>query len=131
MKLLSCLVLILISSLLNSPAQTNDPSGAPPTSAEMLTNAAAMKVLLEAARVKATNLLEWAKRDFERMGTWRYRVITFKPNEASDEHVEGRMNELGREGWECFWVRERGTDLTMFFRKAEKSTISEALKYRP
>jgi hypothetical protein len=128
MKTVARFIWLLACVLFASPlrGQTNDMS-LPGTE----TNALPMKALIEAAKVKATNIYEWAKKDFERIGTWKYRVVTFKAAGTADADIEARLNELGKEGWECFWVRGRGDDLTFFLKKAEKSTITEALKYKP
>jgi hypothetical protein len=128
MKTLSYFAWFLGCLLFTSPllGQTND-TPLPGTG----TNGLPMKALIETAKVKATNIIEWAKKDFERIGAWKYKVVTFKAAGASDTDIEAKLNDLGKEGWECFWVRGRGDDMTFFLKKAEKSTITEAFKYRP
>lgn len=111
--------------------QTNDPPPVPPASSGAVTNAGTMKALLDTAKVKATNWIEWARKDIDRIGAWKYKVVVCKGAEVDHAAVEARLNELGKEGWECFWVREKREEITFYLKKAERSTITEALKYRP
>ena len=51
------------------------------------------------------DMLERAKAEIKRIGTWEYRVMTLSASQ--DTTLEQRLNELGRERWECH-VTPRG-----------------------
>ena len=53
------------------------------------------------------DVIERAKKEINRIGTWEYRVITF--SETQDTMLENRLNELGKERWECH-VAPHGQD---------------------
>lgn len=44
-------------------------------------------------------VIERARNEIKRISTWEYRVITL--NASQDTTLEKRLNELGRERWEC------------------------------
>lgn len=82
----------------------------------------------ESIGATATNAVDWVKQDWARTGTWKYKLATFA---ASDPALEAKLNDLGKEGWECFWVRGGQDTLIMFFKKPDKGVITEALRHRP
>ena len=45
------------------------------------------------------DVLERAKEEIKRVGTWEYRVVTLST--PQDATLQQRLNELGRERWEC------------------------------
>lgn len=52
------------------------------------------------------DVLEWAREDLARVGRWEYRVAVL---EGDPDEVEVRLNEFGRDRWECFALsREKG-----------------------
>lgn len=53
------------------------------------------------------DMFERAKAEIKRIGTWEYRVMTL--NTPQDATLEQRLNELGRERWECH-VTPRGQE---------------------
>jgi len=53
------------------------------------------------------DVLERAKAEIKRIGTWEYRVMTLSA--PQDTTLEQRLNELGRERWECH-VTPRGQE---------------------
>jgi hypothetical protein len=65
--------------------------------------------------------VEWAKEDIGRYGDWEYRVVVI-PEEAG-EALETRLNELGAERWEVFWMERAGADLRLFLKRPAKSYL--------
>lgn len=52
------------------------------------------------------DLLEWAREDLSRIGRWEYRVAVLEGDPAE---VETRLNDHGRDRWECVTLsREKG-----------------------
>jgi hypothetical protein len=52
------------------------------------------------------NVLDWAREDLGRIGQWEYRVVAL---EGKPAEIEARLNEHGRERWECVTLsREKG-----------------------
>jgi len=102
---------------------------------EEATNRRSLKELdaktYDSLSASATNAVDWVKKDWEKIGAWKYKITTFAVSDASDAALESKLNDLGKEGWECFWVRESQAGLTLFFKKPEKGIIAEALKHRP
>jgi hypothetical protein len=102
---------------------------------EEATNRRSLKELAaktyESLGTTATNAVDWLKRDWEKIGAWKYKITTVAVSDTSDAALESKLNDLGKEGWECFWVRQTRGGLTLFFKKPEKGIIAEALKHRP
>jgi hypothetical protein len=82
----------------------------------------------ESLGTTATNAMDWVKKDWDKTGAWDYKLVTVTGPDAA---LESKLNEMGKEGWECFWVRESKDGMTLFLKKAERGVISEALKHRP
>jgi hypothetical protein len=48
-----------------------------------------------------SDVLEWAREDLARGGRWEYKVLEL---DGGREEVESRLNEHGRERWECLSI---------------------------
>ena len=49
---------------------------------------------------QAENTQQWLSDDWKQAGAWEYHVVTF----ISDADIAAKLNELGKERWECFQV---------------------------
>jgi hypothetical protein len=63
----------------------------------------------------AGNAKDWLLDDIASSRRWEYRVVTATEQEPAA--LEKTLNELGREGWQCFFVQPRGTSLTFFMQR--------------
>lgn len=64
---------------------------------------------------------DWVSEDIKKIGAWKYQVLTLT-NAAPDE-IEGRLNELGSDRWECFWVQQDGGQTHFYLKKAGRSYL--------
>jgi len=67
---------------------------------------------------------QWTKEEIERIGDWQYRVVTIE--DASDEELEVRLNQLGDERWEVTWLERFDGKLRVFVKRPVKSIIGSA-----
>ena len=56
----------------------------------------------EAGEDVPKDVMEWAKSDVKKIGTWDYHIVTFTTE--SEERMLEELKRLGGERWECFWV---------------------------
>ena len=76
----------------------------------------------EAGDTTPGDVVDWAKRDIQRIGDWEYRVVTVAT--AGDDVFEKRFNELGRDRWEIFWVeRFQEGNLRLFLKRPARSYL--------
>ena len=85
-----------------------------------------MKQLYEKAKQSgqevSSDIYEWAKEDLESSGDWEYRVEIQSLGDPVT--LEEKLNELGTDRWECFWVfRFEGKDAMLFFKRPRSSLI--------
>ena len=64
---------------------------------------------------------EWAKSDLQRIGDWEYRIVRL--DAGSDVAVLERLNELGAERWEVFWLERDGDWLRVFLKRHSRSYL--------
>lgn len=64
----------------------------------------------------ADDTKQWVQEDFQAMGAWEYKVVVLSD---SPEDIEQKLNELGKNRWECFEVSDR----TFFFKRSRKSYL--------
>ena len=79
--------------------------------------------LKEQGLTTATDTSQWLRDDWKNMGGWEYKVV----NLAGGETMEAKLNELGGQHWECFFVQP-GTDTsaaTFYFKKPSKSFLKD------
>lgn len=60
---------------------------------------------------------EWLLKDLQNIGDWEYKIEEFSSKNHKD--LEIRLNQLGVERWQCFWV-ERVEDKKLFYFKRTK-----------
>jgi hypothetical protein len=72
------------------------------------------------------DILEWAKADVKRIGTWDYKIISFSSD--SDEEILSELQDLGKQRWECFWVETTPDGKRFYMKKAFRSYIQTAGK---
>ena len=109
--------LAVISFFVTSCGQTLD--DAPEQADQALEE---LKRYYEEARKKAPeDPIEWAKDDLERFGDWEYRVVSIPM--GSSKEIEDRLNELGQDRWEVFWVQEITNALQVFLKRPARSYL--------
>lgn len=64
----------------------------------------------------ADDTKQWVQEDFQAMGAWDYKVVVLPD---STEEMEQQLNELGRDRWECFEVKDK----TFFLKRPRKSYL--------
>ena len=83
----------------------------------------AVRELYEKAREAGdhvpTNVVEWAKEDLKNIGAWEYRIEQI--NLQDDKAVEARLNELGAERWEVYWVEKYASGARFHLKKSRRS----------
>jgi hypothetical protein len=67
------------------------------------------------------NIADWAKAEFQRMGTWEYRFVRF--DAISPTEIEKELNVMGKEKWECFWLEREGNALRLAFKRPAQSYL--------
>ena len=67
---------------------------------------------------------EWLLKDIQNIGDWEYKIEKFSLKNSKD--LEIRLNQLGAEGWQCFWV-EQGNDNTksFYFKRTKMSYLTK------
>ena len=79
------------------------------------------KSLKDQGLTTASDAGQWLSDDLRNMNAWSYKVVPIAVNEP--EEAEKRMNELGKQGWECFHVSEQESGTVFFFKKSNKSYL--------
>ncbi len=64
---------------------------------------------------------EWAKSDIERIGDWEYLIVRL--DGEADAPIVERLNELGSERWEVFWLERQGAEFRVFFKRPARSYL--------
>ena len=75
------------------------------------------KSLKDQGLTTASSTGEWLSEDWQNMESWQYKVLATDSVPAAE--LEGKLNELGKQGWECFSV----DDQRMIFKKATESYL--------
>lgn len=66
---------------------------------------------------------EWLQKDIENIGDWEYKVESYGPEQAKE--VEKKLNALGKERWQCFWVESNKKQKTFYFKRTKLSYLSK------
>ena len=66
---------------------------------------------------------EWLLKDIENIGDWEYKVESYGPEQAKE--VEEKLNALGKERWQCFWVESNKKQKTFYFKRTKLSYLSK------
>ena len=78
--------------------------------------------------------LEWAQQDLRHIGDWEYKIVDL-PRE-DPESRQARLNELGSERWEAFWMEPAGDGIRIYLKRRsaswlEKIPLSELRRLLP
>ena len=68
-----------------------------------------------------SDIYEWARQDVHNIGDWEYRVVAF--SKAESEILQTKLNELGEDRWECFWVSPERAKTTFYFKRPSRSYL--------
>ena len=66
---------------------------------------------------------EWLLKDIENIGDWEYKVESYSPEESKE--IEKKLNELGKERWQCFWVESDKKEKVFYFKRTKMSYLSK------
>ena len=83
----------------------------------------------EAGESVPEDVYDWAKADLSRLGDWEYLVVGVEPpgdstaGERDDEMLQTRLNALGADRWEVFWIDSRGDRLRLFAKRPTRSYL--------
>ena len=75
------------------------------------------KTLKDQGLTTASSTGQWLNEDWQNMESWQYKVVAV--NSVPAEQLEAKLNELGKQGWECFSI----DDQRMIFKKASESYL--------
>ena len=64
---------------------------------------------------------EWMRQDLERVGDWQYRVLVL--DGAGEAEIEEKLNEMGRDRWDCFAALAEGSSLRLLFKRPVESYV--------
>jgi len=67
--------------------------------------------------------LEWARQDLHRIGDWEYRIVDLPREDAHSR--QARLNELGSERWEAFWMEPAGDGLRVYLKRRSRSWLEK------
>lgn len=69
----------------------------------------------------ATETGSWFKTDFQKIGDWEYKQVVLPLAEIAT--MEKRLNELGADRWNCFWVQTQGETLHLLCKRPAVSYL--------
>jgi len=72
------------------------------------------------------DILEWAKTDAKKIGSWDYKIVSF--SSESEEAMLDELKRLGSQRWECFWVEPLPGGKRFYMKKAVRSYLQMAGK---
>lgn len=89
----------------------------------------------EAGEQVPEDIYDWARDDIGKIGSWEYQVVLI-PRTAGIPAMEKRLNKLGAERWECYWVEKVPDGHRMYFKRPSRSylksvPVSDMLKLLP
>ena len=67
--------------------------------------------------------LEWARQDLHRIGDWEYKIVDL-PREVSHSR-QARLNELGSERWEAFWMEPVRDGTRVYLKRRSRSWLEK------
>lgn len=67
------------------------------------------------------NVADWVKQDVEKLGDWEYKVVSLPFRDTGS--LEDRLNQLGRDRWEVFWVEPDGDNAAFYLKRPARSYI--------
>ena len=67
---------------------------------------------------------EWLLKDIQNIGDWEYKIEEFSLKNSKD--LEVRLNQLGAERWQCFWVEQvNDRAKNFYFKRTKMSYLSK------
>lgn len=66
---------------------------------------------------------EWVKKDFSKIGDWEYKQIRLPLHDLPN--LAEKLNELGADRWDCFWVHQQGHDLHLLCKRPAISYLQK------
>ena len=66
---------------------------------------------------------EWLLKDIQNIGDWEYKIEEFRLKNPKD--LEIRLNQLGAERWQCFWVEQSKDQKIFYFKRTKLSYLSK------
>ena len=69
----------------------------------------------------------WVEDDIKKIGDWEYKLVLMDATE-DNEKIEQRLNELGLERWNCFWIQPKDAQLIFMFKRPSISYIQKIPK---
>ena len=67
--------------------------------------------------------LEWAQQDLRRIGDWEYRIVDLPREDPASR--QARLNELGSERWEAFWMEPAGEGIRVYLKRRSRSWMEK------
>ncbi len=99
--------------------------GEPPVNAEEPGVWEEVQRLYEKAKEKGEqvpkDIYEWAREDVKGIGDWEYQILAL--DDPAPEQIQEKLNELGVERWDCFWVERRGDDLVLYLKRPPRTYL--------
>jgi len=87
-----------------------------------------LKALYEKAKAAGEqvpeDILEWAKSDLKKIGTWDYKIVSV--SSESEEAILNELKRLGSQRWECFWVEPIPGGKRFYMKRAVRSYLQIA-----
>ena len=68
----------------------------------------------------ANSTSEWLGQDWNNMDSWQYKIATLT---GTEQELASQLNELGRQGWECFNTEQHADGTRFFFKKPSFSYL--------
>ena len=129
--------LLLLATLAGCPKDKDSEPSAEPVSADQ----GALDQVLEmyekakdAGEKVPGDAYEWARQDLGSIGDWEYLVMDIPMHDA--DTVQKRLNDLGKDRWECIWIQTSGTKTSFILKRPTRSylkhvPLSQLLKLLP
>jgi len=70
------------------------------------------------------DILEWAKSDVKKIGTWDYKIASISTE--SEEAILKELKSLGSQRWQCFWVEPIPGGKRFYMKRAARSYLQIA-----
>ena len=87
-----------------------------------------LKALYERAKAAGEkvpeDILEWAKTDLKKIGTWDYKIVSV--SSESEKAILNELKRLGNQRWECFWVEPIPDGKRFYLKRAARSYLQIA-----
>lgn len=116
---------LLLAAVLAGCAPAQDPPASPDDRVAVLKER--VRELYRQARESGQKVpkdaLEWARQDLHRIGDWEYRVVDLPPE--GPQARQARLNELGSERWEAFWMEPAGDGIRVYLKRRSRSWLEK------